>query len=597
MLNEQKHIDSLFKNGLKNHEEEISPSVWLNIAQKLDNKTADSTQVESQVVIDQLFKHVLTNHEEEMSESVWQNIAQKLDENVISSSQNSIDQLFKIGLANYEEEIPASVWQNISTNLDQNLQSETFSIDEANSIDLVFKNALSQHEEAVPAFVWQNVTEKIDANKKKRRLFYIRTLAASIAILLSFTAGLMFTNYEKENLAEFNVSESDIDLVEIPSTDISHSIKELVQNVKKAEASKRLAQAKFGDANLTENIDKLAYISSKNPDIQIITSCDMKLDLEEIDKNRFSKTNFTAQSRDTFGLLLVSSPMERKSFGTTAIYNPNNFELEQTSSNIDLKKAKSKAAWLVGGYFSPVFSYRFSETNSNYAEPRRASADGVTKEIQDKDFYDEKEQGTYSFASGISVEYKSKNRWALLSGIYITTIGQANQNISQALINDIQEQTYILTTSAGTISVNDNYNFSEWNQAETQLLESKPLTVELLQNFEYVEVPLNLKYNFVNNISRVSVSLVAGISTNVLLKNRVFLQSDTKKYEIGKTNNINKFIYNSNIGLGFAYKFGQKIYMNVEPSFKYSLVPLNKNYPIYYRPYYFTVFTGLSYRF
>jgi len=604
MLNEQKNIDSLFKNGLKNHEEEFSTSVWENISQKLAENATFSSQNTAQNSIDQLFNLGLANHEEEFSASVWENISQKLDENAAFSNQNtaqtSIDQLFKQGLANHGEEFSASVWENISQKLDENAafsNQNTAQNASQTPIDLLFKNGLAQHEEAIPPFVWQNVAQNIDAYKTKRRLFYIRTLAASIAILLSFTAGLLFTNYEKDNFTALNEPENDIDLVEIPTTDIRHSIKELIHNVKKIETTKKLAQATFDNSQLSQDIDNLAYVSCKKPDVTLVLAQDVQVDLEAINKSKFSKASIIAQSRDTFGLQLTSKVMERKTYTTTATYNPNNYKLVPTSSNIELSKSKNKSAWFVGGYFSPVFSYRFAQTNADYAEPRRASADGITKEIQDKDFYDEKEQGTYSFASGISVEYKTKSRWALLSGIYITTLGQANGNISQDLITDIQQQTYIITTSAGSISVNDSHNFSAWKQPESQLLENKPQTVELLQNFEYVEVPLNLKYNFVNNISRVSVSFVAGISTNVLLKNRVFLQSETQKYEIGKTNNINKFIYNSNLGLGFAYKFGHKVYMNVEPSFKYSLVPLNKNYPIYYRPYYFTIFTGLSYKF
>ena len=523
--------------------------------------------------IDLLFREGLKNHEEGFSASIWDNIANDLDTNTETSS---IDKLFKNGLENHEAQIPASLWANIESGLDEKVTTSP--------IDSLFKNGLENHEEAVPPFVWNNVADGIKTNSKKKRLYIIRAIAASIAILLSFTTGLLLTDYGNNNITALNDTENSVDLIEIQNNDISISIQELVNNVKKKKPRKTLyADANLSASDFNENADYFTVIPAKELDFNVINS-DSEIIEDEKLKSLLNSNN-KAQNKTEISKVIVSSVMHQKTYAATANYN----------KNFEIKKKKDQSGWIVGGYFSPVFSFRSAQTNESYSQPRRASADNVTKEIQTKDFYDEKEQGAYSFASGVNIEYKTKNRWALQSGIYITSLGQVTDNISQELVINAQQQNYIMTTSAGSISINDN--FADWEVATIQTVKEIPETVELLQDFEYLEIPMNVRFNVLDDNSRVSLDIIGGISTNVLLKNRAFLQDDNQKYEIGETNNINKFIYNSNIGLGVAYRFTEKISMNIEPSFKYSLVPLNKNYPIYYRPYYFNLFTGISYKF
>lgn len=526
--------------------------------------------------IDLLFREGLKGHEEEVSASVWENMASNLD---LSTETSSVDELFKNGLEHHEAEIPASLWANIANGLDEKASTP--------SVDSLFKSGLQNHEEAIPPFVWNNVSEGITNNTKKKKLYVIRAIAASIAILLSFTTGLLFTNYSDNNMADATEFENSTDLVNAPSKDIAASIEGLLSNVKKQKQNKivQYADASLDFSNSNKNETNSLSISSKEISLKLLNSNTEIIKLKKKQKVKKIKSEEIVHYNNDLSPTLVSSVVTQKTYSSIANLN----------KNYELKTNNNNSGWIVGGYFSPVFSYRSAQTNESYSEPRRASADDVTKEIQDKDFYDEKEQGAYSYASGLSVEYKTKNRWSLQSGVYMTNLGQVTDNISRDLLTDIQQHNYIITTSAGSIAVNEH--FSGWEVSTTQTVNEIPETVELLQNFEYVEIPMNVKFNVLDDNSKFSVNIVGGISTNVLLKNRAFLQYEDQKYEIGETNNINKFIYNSNLGLGVAYKFTKKISMNIEPNFKYSLVPLNKNYPIYYRPYYFTVFTGISYKF
>ena len=73
-------------------------------------------------------------------------------------------------------------------------------------VDKLFKQGLSDFSEKPPSFVWDNIEQRLNKNRFKRKRNIIYSVAASIAILLSFGAGFLFTDVKSDNLAvESNV--------------------------------------------------------------------------------------------------------------------------------------------------------------------------------------------------------------------------------------------------------------------------------------------------------------------------------------------------------------------------------------------------------
>jgi hypothetical protein len=95
---------------------------------------------------------------------------------------------------------------------------------------------------------------------------------------------------------------------------------------------------------------------------------------------------------------------------------------------------------------------------------------------------------------------------------------------------------------------------------------------------------------------KISVNVNGGLSPGILVNNRSYFDIDGQKIQTGTTENLKPMIYNSLFGIGFGYAFTKKLIFSIEPTFKYSLTPINSNSGINYRPYSMSWFTGISYK-
>ena len=91
--------------------------------------------------------------------------------------------------------------------------------------------------------------------------------------------------------------------------------------------------------------------------------------------------------------------------------------------------------------------------------------------------------------------------------------------------------------------------------------------------------------------------MAGGLSPAYLVDNNTRIELNSETYDVGRADNLNDFIFNSTIGVGIGYEFIRKLTLSVEPTFKYSLSPINKNSEFDYHPYYMSWFTGLKYTF
>jgi hypothetical protein len=90
--------------------------------------------------------------------------------------------------------------------------------------------------------------------------------------------------------------------------------------------------------------------------------------------------------------------------------------------------------------------------------------------------------------------------------------------------------------------------------------------------------------------------LSGGLSPGILVNNRSYFNVDGEKVQTGYTQNIKPVIYNSVMGLGIEYSITTKLFINLDPLFKYSLSPINSNSGIKYHPYSVSWFTGITYK-
>jgi len=114
------------------------------------------------------------------------------------------------------------------------------------------------------------------------------------------------------------------------------------------------------------------------------------------------------------------------------------------------------------------------------------------------------------------------------------------------------------------------------------------------QQFGYLEVPLEV--NYVLSDRKLGVDLIGGISTLFLTDNSIVLEADGSQTVVGDVNNINKLNFSTNLGLGFYYRIGPSMQLNIDPVFKYQLNTFSDTAGSF-NPYSLGVYSGLNIRF
>jgi hypothetical protein len=116
----------------------------------------------------------------------------------------------------------------------------------------------------------------------------------------------------------------------------------------------------------------------------------------------------------------------------------------------------------------------------------------------------------------------------------------------------------------------------------------------LSQKYGYVEIPIEVKYNFSNN-KKLETQVVAGFSTLFLNKNEVILNTATFSESV-KANNLNNINFSGNLGFDFNYFINTNWSLNINPMFKAQLNTFSSN-SNGFSPFNIGIYTGIKYSF
>jgi hypothetical protein len=462
------------------------------------------------------------------------------------------------------------------------------------NIDLLFENKLKGFRESPPAHAWDRLANDLEKEKSKKRFFYIRWIAASLLIFLAFGSGYFYAKYKinkspvltQETLPPTleNVSKNQI-IDKIGTTDLkieterkdSFSFqqkndidisREIDPNKKVVEEPIKLAftQKENNDLLITENI---IQISSPEPSINDESTVIME-DTSKVEPTKSSETIALHQDNSISDELFLVEP------------NSKVYGMEELTTK--------KSTWAIGAQFAPVISYR--DISINYEN----QAINTSKEEESE--YNDAEEALLTYAGGVKIDYLFSKRWSLQSGLYYSKLGQVNNN---ALNFEQENDAYLLfaiRTSTGIIDVAFEKvpdNVRKINPPKDTLEAIDLNNVRIIQNFDFFEIPFMINYKIIDN--KLGVNVSGGLSPAYLLSNNTVLQVNDDKYDIGNSPNLNTMIINSSLSVGINYQLSKQLSINFEPNFKYSLSPINSNSQFDYHPYYFSWFTGLSYKF
>jgi hypothetical protein len=165
-----------------------------------------------------------------------------------------------------------------------------------------------------------------------------------------------------------------------------------------------------------------------------------------------------------------------------------------------------------------------------------------------------------------------------------------------------------LRTSSGNVTVssnmksnvNENYD-NYFNEDAVQAavsyvpLTAKAVQYSLVERFDYIEIPMLMRYKLIDR--KFDLSLVGGMSTNILIGNNVFIDNGKEMIKEGSVLMARPVNYNSTVGIGMNYQLNKSLLIGIEPVFKYFLQSYTEKNTIGSHPYAFGVFTGVYYSF
>ncbi|MCP4553194.1 MAG: PorT family protein [Bacteroidetes bacterium] len=444
------------------------------------------------------------------------------------------------------------------------------------NIDHIYRERLLNAEVSPPVKSWEKLEQVLDGDAKSKHLvFYKRMIGAAAVIIILLSVGIGFLTKNKETTPT-EISQSVVDSTSIKNDSTPHLIPEIVEeNLAKIETDSVVVEQEKSTPIVKP---QLASITDKEKAVTRI-------------KNTLTPSISLLANHIIIDYFI---PTRINIRGSENLLNQKYYALFGNDLLADNSQEQSgqarKNSWSVGGEISPSHASIPSSRGLDflmYSDEQGGSLNTISNQ----------EIPVNSYIGGVAVNYILSDKWKVQSGIYYLKKGKEVQNFT-VLSNASDDNLLISNTASGVV------NFT----SETALLNNIPVYQEdldypntasqynsnLLQQFEFIEIPLILKYKLID--VKVEIYLLGGFNANILIGNQVFLEQDLKN-SVGNTSGVNPFIYNSIVGISLEYPIGRKFYFNLSPMFKYQLSSINKNTTSNYIDRFFEYKTGLSYRF
>ncbi len=475
-------------------------------------------------------------------------------------------------------------------------------MENSENIDRYFKEKLENYKESPPQDTWDKIASHLGHSRKHRLVVFISRIAAGITILVSLSVLYHYTQKEQHGeLAHQSDTltgtepddnhEESIQTGERQTTLTGNRLTEGTTDNQADELANQSVPISEDDAlqkgSAVEYMASVRIPSSGNIRYLMPIDCDY-LDteypgyIEELDA-RDDRTREQAYELSADRLLALTE--------------------------VEPDDKERHTEWLLGGQFAPLYSYR-SLKSEQYQ-------DYVMDQINSK------EEGILAYAGGINVTVSPGRRLSVQGGIYYSKYGQEKSGLEYAAWSQNRStdnefyamgdpksvglplEVYI-GNSTGKIIADDeglfNTNLSPATQLTPEQTEANQLNSILpvksvTQYFEYLEVPLNLKYKVLDK--KFDVSFMGGISTNFLIGTDIQLNyiDNSSTRTNYTTEGLKRINYSGLVGIGFEYPILKNLVFNIEPKFKYYLNAIDQEQVYDIHPYSIGIFSGISYVF
>lgn len=433
-------------------------------------------------------------------------------------------------------------------------------------IDSLFRDGLKDLEQSTPAHSWDVLSDRLERQKQVRRLRVFRYAAAVAAVFIAFFLGREFSD-SPESTQRFAAEQTQ------PAQNKQGTVNEVIAVLQPENTDASIAQSKESQEKTSAAVvaDQQSEPQNESRLLEQITPLSSLAAISQL-------TDKPAPSLDL--------PQEKlQKMLQTEIQKVFNTPSNQQAM------ASGNGGWALGGFFSPLYTYRTTENQSFglFDNSYKSSHDGPAAF----------EEGQITYAAGITANYQFSSRWKIETGLSYTMHAQSKSALVYE--NDLRDDPgqIDLSTSAGRInSAKLPQEIGQEITQDTQFISTDRFVTnsktdtEIHQQFDYIEIPLILKYKIYQD--KIDVSLLSGISTAVMVSNQADVTINGQTNSLGGISNLRKFLYSSVLGFGMQYEISQGWFLNVEPTFKYALHSINPSKDYQHKPYSLGIYTGVS---
>jgi hypothetical protein len=466
---------------------------------------------------------------------------------------------------------------------------------EKNTDDIIRKK-LENFQVTPPQHIWDNVQRQLAAQRRRNRMFYTGWISAAAVVVLAFLAGWYFNqNLKIENSAAIN---KEVIQPENSSNESTiQSEKSTVENLSSTAIDKNNSNQL--NNSLTNQFAEISSVNSKTALVKTDAPKNNSTSREIYSMEMLESANVTvAQNQETKTLLARHTKIIQVKTLT---------ELDQIliAENIkNIKKAeKPDNNWKMGMYIAPGYSSYSASHSESYSQ-------NITYSGSD---------GNANVSGGFSVQYKTSKRWIVESGVYYAQNGQQSENSANLFALNRNEDlafapdelTYFsnevrvennnlaMNSTAGVIQFNGTPKGAEltgdFEATKTGVANLLVPNGEFSQVFEFMEIPLYLRYRLVD--SNLGIELITGLSAGVIVGNNAYIDNQYGLQNIGETEDISSVNLSGTLGMAVNYALGKHFSVAVEPRFNYYLNSINTNPSVDFRPYRIGFYTGVTYEF
>ena len=436
-------------------------------------------------------------------------------------------------------------------------------------IDVLFRDGLNSLEVLPPESLWEDI-EPVLRKRKNKGLFF--KMAAGIALLTSLGTMAYFYNATVLNPTQ-----------EPALATVTNNITTLFDPSYLQIAVNKPVTVQEADNNLislaSTEIPPVASDIVIVPD-RIINNQSVKLTYEEVDDNIMRYDN---------PLRYSEIPVEVNGMSTSRDILASGIKPVEP-----LEEVRKNKRWELGAMVSPT-----------YLSTNLKTANEALSQIDDN------ERAVLSYTGGFSVSYSMTSRLSIQTGLYYSSLGREVTGVTsysgfEPFASTKSGTLFGVTTSSGTISsvnsdiylsdvagnrVNGYYSIDNFDPVKSNLI---PFGEQLRQNFEYLEIPLIVRYKLIDR--KLDFNILGGMSYNFLIGNQTWAMCESgSKVLIGSTEGIDHLLLSSSLGMSMQYELSERFSLNLEPQVRYYLNTggdLGSG-----NPYTFGLFSGMHFKF